>query len=127
MTQNFNPFCELWNGTFTGLFHGSAFVFTAAFAVPQNFKLGFLTMRTLILVALILTTVWSLETVCMGPDLFLWNSAFIVINIVYVLALIKKHFPVLIPKEMMNFYNNILKPLFVTKKVSLLRFILIFY
>ena len=47
MDLDYNPYCELFNGTFTGLFHGSALIFGAAFSIPQNFELGLLVLRTL--------------------------------------------------------------------------------
>ena len=62
-------------------------------------------------------TFWSLNTVCKAPDLFLWNSAFTLINLIYVFALIKKHFPTFIPSYLMNYYTVVLKPLLVSQKV----------
>ena len=156
MVQENNPYCELWNGTFTEVFHGASLIFGVAFSVPQNFEQSFLVLRMLLNVALFIMgpnhlliwwhisvkidakppiyflieisaynevnnwahiVFWSLNTVCKAPDLFLWNSAFTLINLIYVFALIKKHFPTFIPSYLMNYYTVVLKPLLVSQKV----------
>ena len=163
MVQENNPYCELWNGTFTEVFHGASLIFGVAFSVPQNFEQSFLVLRMLLNVALFIMgpnhlliwwhisvkidakppiyflieisaynevnnwahiVFWSLNTVCMAPDLFLWNSAFTLINLIYVFALIKKHFPTFIPSYLMNYYTVVLKPLLVSQKVCIFPFLL---
>ena len=52
MVQENNPYCELWNGTFTEVFHGASLIFGVAFSVPQNFEQSFLVLRMLLNVAL---------------------------------------------------------------------------
>ena len=60
-----------------------------------------------------------MDIVCKAPDMFLWNSAYTIINLIYVFALIKKHFPTIIPPYLLNYYTSIFKPLFVPQKVRI--------
>lgn len=114
--EDFNPYCELWNGTFTPMFHSANVVFGAAFLVPQSFALSLLALRTLVTFALVLTVVWAAGTVCRAPDMFLWNCCFAVINFIHLLILIKKHFPTFVSKDMTDLYTKVFRPLQINKK-----------
>ena len=110
-------YCDLWNGTFTGMFHAANSVIGIGFAVPQSFDYGLLTLKFLVCLGLFMLLFWASELICFAPDFFFWNSCFLIINFCYVLALIKKHFPTFLPKYLEDHYELVFKPFMITKKV----------
>ncbi len=118
LEQGISLYCNLWNGTFTPLYHSANVIITAAFLVPQGIPTSLLALRSLLLLGIILLTIWSSVTICRAPDLFLWNCLFTLINCVYVIILAKKHFPVFIGKDLMGLYNKLFSPLHISKKVG---------
>lgn len=115
--KNMTAYCDLWNGTFTGMFHAANSVIGIGFAVPQSFDYGLLTLKFLVCLGLFMLLFWASELICFAPDFFFWNSCFLIINFCYVLALIKKHFPTFLPKYLEDHYELVFKPFMITKKV----------
>jgi len=114
---DYNPYCDIWNGTFTAMFHSASLVFGTAFSIPQCFEFSFLLTRSLITLGLVLMVLWSVETVCRAPDLFMWNVCFTLINSLYLVHLIKKHFPTFLPTHMVDYYECVFRPLHIEKRV----------
>ena len=109
-------YCDLWNGTFTPMFHSANVILGAGFVIPQNFEFALLLLRFLVSGGLVLTLIWAVDVVCKLPAFFLWNGCFTLINSLYVLDLLKRHFPIFIPSDLLDLYENVYKPLNITKK-----------
>ena len=111
-----HDFCSKeWHLDFDNVFHVGNVILGVAFLVPQDFELAILSLRTLAATAFGFLVFWSLNTIC-GFDIFVYNSLFLVVNVVYSCKLMREHCPVFIPREQQELYKKIFEPLKVSKK-----------
>lgn len=114
--MDFN-YCDSWNDTFNPMFHAANVVLGLGFSIPQNFDQGYLCMRFMLSVGLVLVISWASEqVVCKAPSLIVWNSFYLIINTIYVIFLIKKHLPTFIRRDLKPYYKTVFRPLGITKK-----------
>ena len=111
-------YCDLWNGTFNAVFHSANAVLALGLITPQNFEWGLLCMKVLIMIGLIINLTWAFDMVfCIAPSTIVWNSLYILVNLFYVVILMKKHCITILPSNMVDFYENVFKPFRIPKKV----------
>ena len=97
--------------------HHSIVYLNFFFSMPQNFEQGYLCMKFFISLGLILTVLWASDVVmCKAPSVVIWNTCFIIINSIYTIALIKKHFPTFLPSKLVKYYETVFKPFKISKK-----------
>ena len=85
--------------------------------MPQNFEQGFVCMKFFISFGLVLNLLWGFDVVlCKSPSIVIWNTCFLIINSIYTIALIKKHFPTFLPSKLVKYYENVFKPFKISKK-----------
>ena len=65
--KNMTAYCDLWNGTFTGMFHAANSVIGIGFAVPQSFDYGLLTLKFFVCLGLFMLLFWASELICFAP------------------------------------------------------------
>nr|XP_015835225.1 PREDICTED: uncharacterized protein LOC100141516 [Tribolium castaneum] len=107
--------CKEWTPAQHPLFQTANFFFAAAFLVPGSFKQSVLIVRALLSIGYFFLTLWGGVEVC-APDILLWNSLLVVLNLTHTVLLAWKFLPPTLTLELTDLYLKVFKPLRVSRK-----------
>ncbi|XP_072499045.1 popeye domain-containing protein 1 isoform X3 [Notamacropus eugenii] len=104
--------CENWREIHHLVFHVANICFATALVIPTTLTLHMIFLRGLLTIGCALFIVWATLYRC-ALDIMIWNSAFLIINLLHFLYLLYKKRPIKIEKELTGVYRRMFEPLHV--------------
>ncbi|XP_074166296.1 popeye domain-containing protein 1 isoform X3 [Sminthopsis crassicaudata] len=102
--------CENWREIHHLVFHVANICFAVALVIPTTLTLHMIFLRGLLTIGCALFIVWATLYRC-ALDIMIWNSAFLIVNLLHFLYLLYKKRPIKIEKELTGVYRRMFEPL----------------
>ncbi|XP_020635691.3 popeye domain-containing protein 1 isoform X2 [Pogona vitticeps] len=104
--------CEHWREIHHLVFHMANICFAVGLVIPTTYHLHMIVLRAMLTIGCALFIIWATLFRC-GLDIMIWNTAFLVINLLHFLYLLYKRRPINIDKELSSLYKRMFEPLHV--------------
>ncbi|KAM9000452.1 blood vessel epicardial substance isoform X2 [Sarcophilus harrisii] len=102
--------CENWREIHHLVFHVANICFAVALVIPTTLTLHMIFLRGLLTIGCALFIVWATLYRC-ALDIMIWNSAFLIVNLLHFVYLLYKKRPIKIEKELTGIYRRMFEPL----------------
>ena len=114
VTLNSTLTCVDWQDGQHFLFQLSNLCFAVSFLAPNSFRYHGLFLRLLLCLGYVFFVVWAGVIICL-PELLAWTLGFLAANVIHVLVIIYKLYPVMIRSELEEVYIRLFKPIKVSR------------
>ncbi|XP_042298543.1 blood vessel epicardial substance-like isoform X1 [Sceloporus undulatus] len=104
--------CEHWREIHHLVFHMANICFAVGLVIPTTYHLHMIVLRALLTIGCALFIIWATLFRC-ALDIMIWNTAFLILNILHFLYLLYKRRPIKIDKELSSLYKRMFEPLHV--------------
>ncbi|XP_061479446.1 blood vessel epicardial substance isoform X3 [Rhineura floridana] len=104
--------CENWREIHHLVFHMANICFAVGLVIPTTFHLHMIVLRAMVILGCTLFIIWATLFRC-AVDIMIWNTAFLVINLLHFIYLLYKRRPIKIDKELSSLYKRMFEPLHV--------------
>ncbi|XP_065591645.1 blood vessel epicardial substance [Cyrtonyx montezumae] len=104
--------CENWKEIHHLVFHVANICFAAGLIIPTTLNLHMICLRGLLTIGCALFIIWATLYRC-ALDIMIWNSVFLVVNLLHFIYLVYKRRPIKIEKELSSLYKRMFEPLHV--------------
>ncbi|XP_041043281.1 blood vessel epicardial substance [Carcharodon carcharias] len=104
--------CDNWKEIHHLVFHVANFGFAVGLLIPTTIKIHMLLLRAMMSVGCALFIVWAVLYRC-ALDILIWNSLFLILNMLHFLYLLYKRRPIKLDKELKVLYRRMFEPLHV--------------
>ncbi|XP_035744578.1 LOW QUALITY PROTEIN: blood vessel epicardial substance [Egretta garzetta] len=104
--------CENWKEIHHLVFHMANICFAVGLVIPTTLNLHMIFLRGLLTIGCALFIIWATLYRC-ALDIMIWNSVFLVVNLLHFIYLVYKRRPIKIEKELSSLYKRTFEPLHV--------------
>uniref|UniRef100_A0A670IHV3 Blood vessel epicardial substance n=1 Tax=Podarcis muralis TaxID=64176 RepID=A0A670IHV3_PODMU len=104
--------CENWREIHHLVFHLANICFAVGLVIPTTFHLHMIVLRAMVIIGCTLFIIWATLFRC-AVDIMIWNTTFLVINLLHFIYLLYKRRPIKIDKELNSLYKRMFEPLHV--------------
>ncbi|XP_062980910.1 blood vessel epicardial substance isoform X1 [Elgaria multicarinata webbii] len=104
--------CENWREIHHLVFHMANICFAVGLVIPTTFYLHMIVLRAMITIGCALLIIWATLFRC-ALDIMIWNTVFLILNLLHFLYLLYKRRPIKIDKELSSLYKRMFEPLHV--------------
>ncbi|KAJ7418118.1 Blood vessel epicardial substance [Willisornis vidua] len=104
--------CENWKEIHHLVFHVANICFAVGLVIPTTLNLHMIFLRGLLTIGCALFIIWATLYRC-ALDIMIWNSVFLVVNLLHFIYLVYKRRPIKIEKELSSLYKRMFEPLHV--------------
>ncbi|KAF7253717.1 Blood vessel epicardial substance [Varanus komodoensis] len=104
--------CENWREIHHLVFHMANICFAVGLVIPTTYNLHMIVLRVMLTIGCALFIIWATLFRC-ALDIMIWNSVFLIINLLHCIYLLYKRRPIKIDKELSSLYKRMFEPLHV--------------
>ncbi|XP_060705530.1 blood vessel epicardial substance isoform X2 [Hemiscyllium ocellatum] len=104
--------CDNWKEIHHLVFHVANLCFAIGLLIPTTIKIHMVLLRAMMSTGCALFIVWAVVYRC-ALDIMIWNSLFLILNMLHFLYLLYKRRPIKIDKELKVLYRRMFEPLHV--------------
>ncbi|KAI6071343.1 Blood vessel epicardial substance isoform X1 [Aix galericulata] len=104
--------CENWKEIHHLVFHVANICFAVGLVIPTTLNFHMIFLRGLLTIGCALFIIWATLYRC-ALDIMIWNSVFLVVNLLHFIYLVYKRRPIKIEKELSSLYKRMFEPLHV--------------
>eukprot|EP00062_Callorhinchus_milii_P013875 gi/632962479/ref/XP_007897335.1/ PREDICTED: blood vessel epicardial substance [Callorhinchus milii] len=104
--------CDNWKEIHHMVFHVANLCLAIGLVIPTTVKLHMILLRAMISAACALFIIWAILYQC-ALDIMIWNTLFLLLNMLHFLYLVYKRRPIKIDKELKALYRRMFDPLHV--------------
>ncbi|XP_048453347.1 blood vessel epicardial substance isoform X3 [Rhincodon typus] len=104
--------CDNWKEIHHLVFHVANLCFAIGLLIPTTIKIHMVLLRAMMSTGCALFIVWAVLYRC-ALDIMIWNSLFLILNMLHFLYLLYKRRPIKIDKELKVLYRRMFEPLHV--------------
>ncbi|XP_072355972.1 popeye domain-containing protein 1 isoform X1 [Scyliorhinus torazame] len=104
--------CDNWKEIHHLVFHVANFCFAIGLLIPTTVKIHMILLRAMMSIGCALFIVWAALYRC-ALDILIWNSLFLILNMLHLVYLLYKKRPIKLDKELRVLYRRMFEPLHV--------------
>ncbi|XP_030055024.1 popeye domain-containing protein 3 isoform X1 [Microcaecilia unicolor] len=104
--------CEHWREMHHLVFHLANICFAVGLVVPTTLSIHMILLRAMLCLGCMFFIIWTTLFRC-AVDIMIWNSLFLVVNLMHFVYLVYKKRPIKIEKELKGIYKRMFEPLHV--------------
>ncbi|XP_038655185.1 blood vessel epicardial substance isoform X3 [Scyliorhinus canicula] len=104
--------CDNWKEIHHLVFHVANFCFAIGLLIPTTVKIHMILLRAMMSIGCALFIVWAVLYRC-ALDILIWNSLFLILNMLHLVYLLYKKRPIKLDKELRVLYRRMFEPLHV--------------
>ncbi|RXM27534.1 Blood vessel epicardial substance [Acipenser ruthenus] len=108
--------CENWKEVHHVVFHTANICFAIGLIIPTTLNLHMIFLRTMLMIGCSLFIAWATLYRC-ALDIMIWNSVFLLVNVMHLFYLVYKKRPIQIDRELSAVYKRMFEPLHVPADV----------